>query len=187
MESLKKSPIGLLLLVLLLLGLAIALGLFLWKSSRKGQNKSTVQKQSKLIKDNSERMGDASEQKVILSFISQEIPSMNPLIILAIALHETGNLTSSVYHNNNNLFGMRMPKERQTTAIGDTNRDGYANYSNVQDSIADFRLWFDNIGEELDFDSPEEIVTVMKQYNYFEASLAGYKKAVRSFFNQLNS
>ena len=52
---------------------------------------------------------------------------------------ETGNLSSKFCKENNNLFGMKLPKRRQTTAIGKL--DGMAYYPSWVHSIADYALW----------------------------------------------
>jgi len=56
---------------------------------------------------------------------------------------ETGNLKSDICINNNNLFGMRYPRVRQTTAIGI--RKEHAHYRNFVESIRDYALWQDNM------------------------------------------
>lgn len=60
-------------------------------------------------------------------------------IVLKQVLLETGNLTSDIYKENNNLFGMKEAHQRQTTALG-TNR-GHAYYVNWKSSIIDYLLW----------------------------------------------
>jgi len=40
-------------------------------------------------------------------------------LITAQAGFETGNFTSVIFKENNNLFGMKLPKVRKTTAIGE--------------------------------------------------------------------
>ena len=62
-----------------------------------------------------------------------------PDIVLAQTILESGNYSSKVAKQNNNLFGMRMPKVRETTAIGQ--RYGYARYYNWKDSVKDYKLW----------------------------------------------
>jgi flagellum-specific peptidoglycan hydrolase FlgJ len=62
-----------------------------------------------------------------------------PDIVLAQTILESGNYSSKVAKQNNNLFGMRMPKIRETTAIGQ--RYGYARYYNWKDSVKDYKLW----------------------------------------------
>ena len=57
-------------------------------------------------------------------------------IIMKQAIHETGHFRSKLFRENNNLFGMKMPRRRVTTAIGSKN--GYANYNHWTNSINDY-------------------------------------------------
>jgi len=66
-----------------------------------------------------------------------------PEIAYAQAVLESGAFKSKLAKRNNNLFGMRMPRQRKTTAIGQ--RYGYAKYNNWKDSIKDYKLWQDVI------------------------------------------
>jgi len=66
-----------------------------------------------------------------------------PDIVLAQAKLESGHFTSIVFKENNNLFGMRMPKVRETTAIGENRR--YSVYKNWRDSVEDYKLWQDKM------------------------------------------
>lgn len=63
-----------------------------------------------------------------------------PDIVFAQALIETGNFTSKLFMTQNNLFGMKMPRKRETTAIG-KNKNGYAAYDDIDDSIYDYYLF----------------------------------------------
>ena len=54
--------------------------------------------------------------------------------------HETGNLTSRLCLQRNNLFGMHYPYKRQTTAIG-KEKNRAAIYRSFRDSIKDYALW----------------------------------------------
>lgn len=60
-------------------------------------------------------------------------------IVLKQCLLETGNLTSDIYKENHNLFGMKEATQRTTTALG-TNRN-HAYYTNWKSSIIDYLLW----------------------------------------------
>ncbi len=64
----------------------------------------------------------------------------NREIIVAQAMLETGLFMSSIFYENNNLFGMKLPKVRETTAIGE-NR-GHAVYSDWVNSVDDYILWY---------------------------------------------
>ena len=66
-----------------------------------------------------------------------------PEIALAQSILESGHFKSNVARTNNNLFGMRMPTRRKTTAIG--KRGGYATYKSWQDSVEDYKLWQDMV------------------------------------------
>lgn len=60
-------------------------------------------------------------------------------IVYAQAMLETGHLTSTIYKENNNLFGMKTPTQRQTFAIGE-NR-GHAVYLNWRYSVIEYAYW----------------------------------------------
>jgi len=62
---------------------------------------------------------------------------------------ETGMLTSAICLENSNLFGMKEPRVRETTALG-TQR-GHAYYHNYIDSIKDYKLWQDNMYDGGDY------------------------------------
>ncbi len=104
--------------------------------------------------------------------------------VTAVAMHETGVFTSSVYINNRNAYGMRYPSKRTHMAIGQKN--GYAVYNSVEDSITDYGLWLAYHGKTInDFESPEALVDFMASKGYFEADKAKYKAAVRNHYNSL--
>lgn len=60
-------------------------------------------------------------------------------IMVAQARIESGRYSSNIFNDNNNLFGMKLPRSRQTTAIG-INR-GHAQYMSWQQSVVDYKLW----------------------------------------------
>jgi len=62
-----------------------------------------------------------------------------PEIVLAQIRLETGNLKSRICKENKNLFGMKYPRKRETTAIGE--QFGHAMYSTYSDCIKDYALW----------------------------------------------
>lgn len=59
-------------------------------------------------------------------------------LVYAQASHETGNFKSSIFKINKNLFGMKLPKIRKTTANG--SKSGHATYSSHYNSIYDYFL-----------------------------------------------
>jgi hypothetical protein len=56
-------------------------------------------------------------------------------IVKAQAILESGHFKSDVFKQNNNAFGIRLPKKRETTAIG--SKMGYAVYGDICSSIED--------------------------------------------------
>ena len=64
-------------------------------------------------------------------------------IVLAQAILESGNFKSKLAKENNNLFGMRLARVRETTAKGQ--KYGYANYLSWKDSVKDYKLWQDSV------------------------------------------
>ena len=71
-----------------------------------------------------------------------------PKVVLAQAKLESGNFTSNIFKENNNMFGMKLPERRKTTAIG-TNR-GHATYEDWIKSLQDYKLWQDDMIHKAD-------------------------------------
>lgn len=63
----------------------------------------------------------------------------HPSIVISQARLESGNYKSNIAKKNNNIFGMRMPRVRETTALCESN--GYAYYDNWIESLKDYGLW----------------------------------------------
>jgi len=66
-----------------------------------------------------------------------------PDVVLAQAKIETGNFTSKIFIENNNMFGMKLPERRRTTAIGE--QHNHAKYTSWIQSIIDYKLWQDKM------------------------------------------
>lgn len=64
-----------------------------------------------------------------------------PDIVLAQAKIETGHFKSKIFKKNNNLFGMKLARKRQTTAIGE--QFNHAMYQNWVQSVIDYKIWQD--------------------------------------------
>jgi flagellum-specific peptidoglycan hydrolase FlgJ len=59
-------------------------------------------------------------------------------IVKAQIILESGNLTSIRAIRDNNIVGMKVAKQRPTTAI---NEKGHAIYSSIEDCLIDYALW----------------------------------------------
>lgn len=91
------------------------------------------------------------DQKVIVEKFNEEFSEANLRkmltrlkvkhidIVMAQARIETGNYKSSVFLENNNLFGMKQSQSRVTTAIG-TNLN-HAMYQTWQESVIDYAIY----------------------------------------------
>ena len=64
----------------------------------------------------------------------------HPEVVFAQAVIESGHFKSPLFINKNNLFGMRVPKKRETTAVNKGNK-GYAKYHSWDSSVDDYLLW----------------------------------------------
>lgn len=76
--------------------------------------------------------------ETVLCFM-QQIGIEHPHIVLAQMKLENGNYTSKLALENNNYFGMKQPRKRATTSIGEKN--GYASYKSWVHSVLDYALW----------------------------------------------
>jgi uncharacterized FlgJ-related protein len=65
-----------------------------------------------------------------------------PDVAIAQSMIETGHFKSNIFKSNNNLFGMKLAKQRKTTAAGEQN--GHAKYKSWIDSVKDYKLWQDS-------------------------------------------
>ena len=80
-----------------------------------------------------------------LEYVESELISLNVRFVdiaVAQSIIESGSYTSDVYTKANNCFGMKLAKQRPTTAIGEYK--GYAKYKNVRDCLIDYALWQQN-------------------------------------------
>lgn len=75
--------------------------------------------------------------------VMNQVGILFPDVVMAQSRLETGNFTSKVFKENNNLFGMKLPRVRNTTAIGEQN--SHATYASWLQSVADYKLWQDEV------------------------------------------
>lgn len=102
----------------------------------------------------------------------------------AAAGHETAGFSSLIFLLNNNAFGMKYAG--QALARGEKN--GYAYYSSLEDSIKDFIKWYNvKRGSVLSFplfiNGLDKFVRFLKVNSYFEADENQYLKGCQYFYN----
>jgi uncharacterized FlgJ-related protein len=68
-------------------------------------------------------------------------------VMVAQSKIETAHYTSLVFKANKNLFGMKLPRIRETTAIGE--QYNHADYISWQQSVVDYKLWQDRVIHKL--------------------------------------
>jgi uncharacterized FlgJ-related protein len=91
--------------------------------------------------------------------------------ILRQAILETGNFTSDIFVENNNLLGMKHPRVRPTTSIG-SNRN-HAMYHHWTESVEDYLLWLEYYKDK--GWSTEDYFKFLKEVGYAEDPLYIYK------------
>lgn len=67
-----------------------------------------------------------------------------PDIVFAQAMIESGEFTSKLFRTANNMFGMKFPSSRETTAKGKT-KGGYSKYEDWSFGVYDYFLWQDHM------------------------------------------
>lgn len=92
-------------------------------------------------------------------------------LLYAQAKHETGNFKSRIYLQNHNLFGMKLPRIRKTTAL--KSRYGHAVYKNNWTSIYDYFLRQNNFN--IDFKNTQQYVKDTTNSGYAEDKKYSHK------------
>lgn len=125
-------------------------------------------------------------------------------LVVAQARLESGNYTSKVFKENNNLFGMKFVGQplatRGTPAPksewgcgGKCNSDFYSKYASVSDSVQDlinrnFKITrkgvsFDQIANAKD---STEYATLLKKRDYYGSTIEEYDKLLKGISRKLN-
>lgn len=86
------------------------------------------------------------DDKTLLEVIKM-LKIQHPHIVISQARLESGNYKSNIATKNNNLFGMKMPRQRKTTAT--CKKNGYAYYENWIESVKDYKIWQDKYAKNM--------------------------------------
>jgi len=159
MKRLRKvfedSPIMLVILVAFAVGLLILLHRFLITSRRKVKPLKAI---SKVLK-------------------AQGLEPSMIRLLQAQAIHETGNFTSRLFLENNNVFGMKIPSIRKTLNIAPGNQQ-FSKFASVDDSIKDMMFYLDHFSIPLDLADPFLYAQILKDKNYYEDPVEVYFKGL---------
>lgn len=102
-------------------------------------------------------------------------------IAVAVSKFETANYESNIFKSNHNLFGMRLPRLRKTTATRALNN--YAYYENFEDSIKDYIEYLKYFKYPKTFNTVGDYVVFAKEKKYFSATVEQYLKGVEAWIN----
>lgn len=125
-----------------------------------------------------------TKQKVDYVALWNELNSVGvkwPEIAFAQAVLESGHFKSTVFKQNNNLFGMRLPRKRESVAKGTSM--GYATYASWQASVMDYKLYQDYVCEKRKIDSKDEYMGYIKR-SYSQSS--GYINLLRKIMKNFS-
>jgi len=126
-----------------------------------------------------------SPEKLVLHLLtSHGVSEITANYITAQAKFESGYFNSTIYLENNNPFGMKLAKQRFTTASG-TNR-GHACYPSIHDAVKDFVLWMEYSGVPKDITNLEAYVNLLKQKGYFSSCDKHYLNTIREILSRSN-
>lgn len=104
-------------------------------------------------------------------------PAMSRLLV-AQAIHETGNFNSRLFLEQNNAFGMKIPSIRKTLNIGRMGNGQFSTFVNLNDSVLDMLLYLDHFNIPLDLDDPFRYARILKDKNYYEDDVETYFKGL---------
>jgi hypothetical protein len=102
------------------------------------------------------------------------------------AAFETSGYISQLYKENNNAFGMKYAGQ----SLADGEKNGYANYKTLDDSVHDFSKWWIRARSAL-FIFPlfcntlADYVKILKNNNYFEDTEEHYLKGCQTWYNKI--
>jgi len=105
---------------------------------------------------------------------------------IAISKMETGNFSSRLYKEDHNLFGMKRPQTRQTTAVN-PKTDTWAAYVDDKGSAEDIVLYMEARMYPKDFpgyqaeSSLDQQIRFMKEKGYFEEPYLQYLNLVKQW------
>jgi flagellum-specific peptidoglycan hydrolase FlgJ len=136
-HTLQFEKVSLLVRILKFLGIIFLGFIFLGVNTSKTYTQYITDTENVLlISDNSK----FSEEKLVHKIKELNLPF--PHITLAQAKLESGDFSSKIFKENNNLFGMKEARVRINLARG--TQFGHAYYNSWEESILDYCFWYSN-------------------------------------------
>lgn len=113
-----------------------------------------------------EREAELTKENLVKTMVDSGIQHVD--IVLAQAILESGNFKSVVFKTKNNMFGMKMPRKRETTAINERGYTGYATYKNWVDCVRDYKLYQDYVTKNKNVSKSKYLSIIAKSYSETE-------------------
>jgi len=117
--------------------LSVLVASFRESKHKKEQTKAVQQSDTVMINDTVFDMDTVVSEEVLVRFCKDR--NIKHIAILVSQAKLESGFRSNIFVRNNNLFGMRLAKQRPTTANG--SKQGYAFYDNWKMSVFDYVLW----------------------------------------------
>jgi len=108
---------------------------------------------------------------------AQGLESSMIRLLQAQAIHETGNFTSRLFKENNNVFGMKIPSIRKTLNVA-PGTETFSQFVSIDDSIKDMLFYLDHFSIPLDLADPFLYAQILKDKNYYEDPVEVYFKGL---------
>ena len=128
------------------------------------------------------------QQKIFNRLRERGVPADTARMIVAQAVHETGNFTSELFARGNNAFGMKLPRRRNTLAIDrglKVEGDPAASFNSVEDSVDDLLLWLDFNSLPINYSTLEDYIAAIRRKGYFTDTYIRYLTGVRRRLEKL--
>lgn len=104
-----------------------------------------------------------------------------PDIVFAQAILESSHFKSKIFKENNNIFGMKIAKKRQTSSVGSKN--GFSVYISWRDSIIDYYYYQEMILSKRRMTRDQYFYHLEKNY----AGSDGYSKKLKTIILKYKS
>lgn len=141
------------------------------------------------------------EQLIYDAARANGMPDILSKLIVAQAKHETGNFTSPVYRNNNNLFGYKFRGQKlaiqgSQAPKGEWQKkeipEYYAKYLKLEDSVKELAEWIKRRQKEKifpvnlsDIKTPQQYALLLKKSGYYGDTLANYTRNLNAYYKKL--
>jgi uncharacterized FlgJ-related protein len=135
-------------------GIAVSIGALFMLGWYTGTNKYIINKitHTTEVTDTMLVHGEKFSEEALIRLL-KDTHIRYPHIVLAQAKLESGEFKSKMFRENWNLFGMKLARQRVTTALGEQN--GHAVYRDWVDCVYDYGMWSQamacNISNEVEY------------------------------------